>query len=478
MTLYEPSSVSGVSAADVRVGKLARMLKVYEQIAKDQSAIYTQVTGLDIPNGAGAAADSHVHDGTDGAIIPIPIAHGFPNANIGRRTADTSINEWARLVETPFRPPPGCTRVRWVGFSSSPSSINNLRPEILDSSRAGTAGKQLPIDATNIYGRPGSYWAFYLDMDVTADTTQILRVDAWDAAYERGSNNETMLAGARNLISWMLLPVVGIGPRPEANPWAPGLYLTDADTILPTSTTHLSADYFSSQDDDMYSDYEPLSGYIPHSAAYNDALLWELLTDTPAGNNGSKTVKGHNHAGDTSINSTGAKMEQPLGCWSYGVARNKDSSLGFTSVIATVDEPSGNAGHLPWAGHIHAPTLTSTGSQEMARHHVRIPATLTADAQGATTRLTCELWIYLDAGKSGNVSFDIHMEDESGTTIGTAQSSATISSTGHHLVTINNVETATAISDGRAQVLVIKGTQGAAVTQGMSLYGSLLRLTS
>lgn len=475
MTIHEADDVLGIDANKLRVGAKPRLLQVCKDLAGEQTAIFRSLTGTNAPDvPASAVATDHTHDGTTGAIIPIPTMHCRANINLQHQTA-SGTDQWAPVIETPFRPPPGCTKMRWIGFTTSPQTVDDIRCGTVTTSR---------VQATGFEGRPvipdywidrfkgrGGLWPMVHEFNVTADAVNIFRLNGWDAYYKRGTNDNEILAGPRNIDSWLLMPVVGPGATPEANPYNPGQWLTNTDVFVPESTTHLGTDRFTTFDDAMFDDHRAVSGHMVHSLLYNDALLWELLTNTIAGQNAARTVHGHNHRGSTTdLNGSGPEMDQPLGAWCYGVGRRRPGGAG---AFIAVDEPSG-VNRLEWSGKIHSPTPSASGEHIFGEHRVRLPAAEDGNVTSGSTKLKVAVWLHIeDQAKSGTVTIRANMLDKDGASAST-QVSATAATTGAHLVTLNNVLASSTVGDGELQTLRLSIEQSGVSFPAVGVYGSCM----
>lgn len=473
MALLEPADVDGVDFDDVRVGQVRRMGQVFKQIANDQSALWTQVTAQDVPNGIGAAATAHVHDGTSGEVIPIPLMQCPIGADMPAKGSGASTHDWGVLVEAPFRASPGLTKIRWVGWTRTRGVAEHLRISIVDSSRAVTGnGATAPLDGADIYPPMNGLHALYIDLPVTADAVNMIRVECFDAYYKRGSSNTIPIAGPRKLQSFSVFPIVGVGPTREVNKWSPDLYLPATDVDQPTSAAFVptGADWFVPTDEDHYADDRPISSYVAGAARYNDVLLWELLTDTPAGHNAAKAVTGHNHSGEATINAMGAEMDHPLGAWSWGVGRNQPG-------VTTHEGNDENEGaQVVWTGHIHAPSgiISVTGYQTIAYERFRLPAATSGNTTGGTTKLKAAVWIYHNASKAGQTDVRVSIGDKGVSSFGATQV-ASATTTGHHLLTFNNLDVPSAPGDGDHYVVQFEVQRSiTSGNGGFTIYGACL----
>lgn len=476
MAIVEADSAEGVEDSRLRPGARVRMGDVLLRAHKDQCAAYNAILGAAVPNGAAAlVAPAHVHDGTNGAVIPIPVAQQVMGANLPPQATVSVHEDFYPLIWTPFVAPPGCTKVRWVGMTTSPVTADYLRAGLTDTSGTWSTPHRSPDitdEERDRFPGGGQLKAMAVDIDVTAGAVNILRVDCWDGAYTR--DGESLLLGPRDLVSWSLFPLVGNGPKKVQGPQP---VIGDSLTFVPSTTAHLGAHSFTSIPERLFDDDNAICSYILHAMAMNDALLWELLQTTAAGqladnHTNDQRYKAHNHHG-LNTNKTlrsGPQMLQPLGAWSYGTARRKVS----TSAHMNNDEsPNGRV----WTGRIHGITPTATGYQLAAEHRVRLPSATSGDQTGAATKYKFAAWVRSDgSSKAGNVEVRARFQNAQGTVSAAYENAPTITAQGLSLVQIDNLEVPTTTNDAGIVTLQVDISQSNSPVAGSQccLYGGCL----
>lgn len=371
--------------------------------AEDQAYLFRAVTGVSVPNAPGSSvATPHVHDGTNGAIIPIPYYNHWLNADL-RPQASFTDDDYGRFAMPVFYAPTGHTQARVIVVLDSPFTANHLYVRVMNQSMAYTVQSAGFTQAIGIAGR----FAYFVDVNIAPGEVNCIEHLAWDAYNYPGSNAPMPSALPRRVYQIMAFPLAGATPHPALNYVDSSAASTEVK--LPIDTQHVGAHAFTSFDDGMFADGRSVSSYIVQGEAMNNALCYELLTGRPAGNRATATYRGHAHQADTSVSTTsnnGALIEQPLGSWNYGVARRSSSSSGHMNQDHVALTTTQN-----WTGRIHAPcvTTTTTTAVTVADHLVNLPAALAANVQGASSKLKAAALVRIDTSRmaSGDVRFQL-----------------------------------------------------------------------
>lgn len=447
MTILESSTVTGIDDRRHRVGDAALSSSV-EQCAKDQAALHREIAGFDVPNAPGVSqATPHVHDGTDGVVVPIPVATVTPFATYFRHPGEgTADDKWTRVCFGLFYAQTSRVRVLLttrtgpvdlIASGLSVQSLKNATLDIQDEALFRTFGPELRTGGGPFDEREGVA-TIYADVDVTADAWNAICVWIWDGYYKQG---ETVpVPEERNIDTVTVLPTTH-GPGPVPLPYSPPT-VTSTDVQVPDSRypSESGAYAYVSTDDGMVGDDRAMSSYLAVSAMMNDALLSEVLDGRPAGSNAEghsndASYAGHCHGGSSSdYDLSGADMVHNLGSWSYGVPYEPSTQRPYGTLYARICPRMPGDSSLTW--------------RTIAQHRFRMPRV--SDSSGASTNIQAAAIVYANPGSPASGGphsdsrFGVHIKDSAGSGgPGSRDESGTISATtAWQMVTISNVDEA------------------------------------
>lgn len=415
MTLIQSSTFTGVNVNDVRPHARGRQLQDLKNIAKDQAMAFESITGRKVPPASGAHAISatpHVHDGTTGAIIPIPVVQEWVGGEFSPSTSTTG--DFAKFAWSCFFAPAGVTTMRVFVLTSTPAIINHMRARgwddtltVVSTADFSALNPEFHDYVVEMTGRV----AVYADVTVTPGLSAIsLEI------YDGNQQNGVPIFRPLTVDSYTIVPWAG-PPRRVSAYFDPDV--SSSEYVVPASTQYLGggADTtaFTSYDDGMFTDGRAVGSFLTQPMSLNDALLWEILAGRPAGDNTDGHTNdahyiGHNHGGASSgWLEIGDDIDQPLVACSWGVGRQRAASSQFF----TVDEPTTPA--ADWSGRIYAAHIstTSTAPQTLAEIPFRMPTAQSANIQGSG-RLRFAVLAYYDAGKAVTCNVTGKIYDDTG----------------------------------------------------------------
>lgn len=439
MAVKQSASFTGVDDRKLRLGKIITMQDV-EDVASDQAFLYETTVGFKVPTASAISATPHIHDSTNGHVLPIPLAHGVPNVDLRAQSASATVEGFSKLLYTPVYIPTGVTKVVWVGLSGSIHTRNYLRGNMQDDTLVDVSVASNP-EGGDITGIQGLY-AMRLEMDTVPGEVNILSLECWDGYTEPEGTG--IVGEGRDLISWALYPIEFESPK-TVLPWTPP-QIVATDVVVPGSTQHLGVNAFTSMDAGFFTDKRSINSWLCQGLSLNDALLHELIIGRPVGGNeashsNNNSYKGHSHGGESLLTNCGALMEQTLLSVSYGVARTFAASSGH------MDDDMQDSTERAWIGHIHAPTIITGGGgaveQEVSRHGMALPA-LDADyaldtSGGTTTKIKGAMLVRLNTSKATSATFRMGLRSHSGGTVG-AKVSVVNSTNGLRLLQFDDLD--------------------------------------
>jgi hypothetical protein len=407
MTIAQSSTWVGVAANDVRPGVRARIGQQMLRVAKDQAAVYEETTGIKVPGSGTIAATPHVHDGVNGAIIPIPLFHIFIGGVFGPSPlavalAARSNGGWSPIAKPIQWVPTGVTAVR-IWISADIPAFSRLRVETFDSTLAQydvqTFTPVDPISTPLVGGIPFAY----ADVGVSGGEINIFSIQ-----YRTAQPDAAPHPWQDQVFSVTGYPFAGEGKAIDPHIVQGSNSL---DVLVPSSTQYapLSTGYHPTQEEN-YADDDAISGFMCHAGAYNDGQLFELITGQPYPGKASKVWAGHNHGAAASVttsSSKGADMDQPLLAVNYGVRRQKSSAGDHR-----FDDDAKEGTRLPMEGRIwcsQLTTATGTSYQTLGSYPFEMPAALAANVQGGSSRLRFAALVHVHIGRitSGKVRASI-----------------------------------------------------------------------
>lgn len=418
MAIIQSSTFTGVPANEARPGARAQVGTHLKNIAKDQARAYEQVTGLKVPNSSTISATPHVHDGTSGVIIPIPLSQQTICASLRSRDTAAYTDEYAPFSCPCFFVPAGVTSVRVLLHVDEHTYASRLRDlfqfrtydaSLTQTDQVGVHGYDNPYDGCYIL------WA---DVDVTAGEVNVLWLMSWDGYYYPGSTERLNEQRNRTIWGWTVLPSAGAYTSASEPYQFAERDVASGEVVTPGDTQHIGAHAYTTMNDHMMTDDYGVSSYLLHGLSLNDALLFEKITGRAAGgqalaHTNDENHAGHVHDGDTGYLNTdkgGAVMDQPLGSWSWGVLRNRDATTPPTGFLS--HDASGGLDDR-WGGRIHAARQHSlahaTTNYEFAELRFRLPEVANAADVQAGGKLKFFAYVRNDSGKSaGRIEAQLH----------------------------------------------------------------------
>lgn len=488
MAVLEDDDVEGVDYNRARVGDRIRASDI-ARAAKDQAALFRQITGDDVPGAPGSTqATPHIHDGTSGVIIPIPLAHYHPRAQLDRAAGVVTGEDWARLIYAPFFAPEGVTSVRVLVRTRLPA-------ETMPTIRVSTESTPGTVQSLNTFDllpgtEPGSgympgaaFFTLYADVGVAEGAFNLINLEAWDGYYLPGAtaDGNDRLPPARDVYQITILPVTSTAALSEWGPWTVSP-VEETGAICPDDRYPREpspASPYTSLDEAMVGEDRSLNAYLTTTAQMNNALMWEVLTGRPSSGlalddgdreASSKRYIGHPHAGSTSdLDFCGAQIDHALMSHAYGIGRQYQ---GASANIDTV-----HSGASTWRGKIHAPRPPDGAGATwttMARHRYRMPRCPSGDLTGAATKLKACALAYNYTTNDATVRFRVY--DEDGNSAGGAETSSTISSgiSTWHKVEVGNVSQSVGTSGERRILQVEVEHDDSDTANPLLLYGVAL----
>ena len=485
MAVKQNSTFVGLEYRDLRPGRDVLMSQL-EEVAGDQAAVYEAITGQKIPDASTISATPHVHDGTDGEVIPLPLACGGPKATLSALA--TTNDKYQPVLHFPLFIPTGVSQVKFVGLSSGGEVAHFAQAGLTTNADGGFPSTQYEtkkIDEVTGW----TLWEMTLDV-ASEGAINVFRLEVWNGADDPDGN--TPITGARSLEGWCIYPIQAkIAPFTADEPIVALPYVapsvTDTSVRLPSGTQHLGSDAYTSFDQNRFTNKRSVDGHMLQGFALNDALNWELASGLPAGGNaeghsnvnggGSISHAGHTHGGEADLENTGALIEQPLGAWALGVRRAPVASSGhFESDMESPPE-------YAWQGQIMAPCpRTDLSIVNVGEMLFRLPA---LDAQhaldtvgGATTKIVGTILLYNGVFDEVNVStLYFTIKNISGGSAGTAVSVSVPASTGFHLITMPEMDASgDPGSTGLEQRVLISVDQGGKTFPKLAILGACIHL--
>ena len=390
MTIVQGAAWTGVAANDLRPGVRKRIGQQMLQIAKDQVAVYEETTGIKIPAAATIAATPHVHDGTSGAIIPIPLFSVFIGGTFYPSTGTTVRNNggWSPVVQQIQWTPTGVTTVRYWVTVGTLATLGMLRVSTLDSSQA-LVGQETFTPGPLVNGISTGY----CDVTVTGGDLTIHKLE-----YRTAISGHVLPSAGDSVYTFVGYPFAGAGDNPL--PYIPQ-GANSLDVLVPTATQYAPAStgHHPTQEEN-FADDDAISGFMCHALAYNEGQLFELVTGQAYPGKAVRLWKGHNHGASTTVapnNSKGADMDQPLLAVNYGVRR---TAVGKTTSRYDDDEAEGTLADM--TGRIWCSQLlnaTGTSYQTLGSYPFEMPAALAANIQGGTSRLRFAALVHVSSAR-------------------------------------------------------------------------------
>ena len=472
MTILQRSIFQGTAHQDVRPGAYTKTATV-EGIVKDQAYLYERITGLAVPNAGSASATAHDHSGDgDGALIRVPYGQQTFFSLLRRQPANpvsggTNYAGWSKLIYHPFYCEPGLSSVQcilWVDRETF-AYKDTFRAIALDTSLNEIGSHVFPHGMIDHLTSDSDRVAMVFTVETNPGAINAIMVEAWDGFYDQTVPVDTTTVGE-------LMPefrrVLAFAISPEIKSPNRDLYTHTVSTV---STTTSVPSTFTSFDDELIADDVGLSSYHLVSIAKDDAMLHELATNSPAGNNATLTLAGHNHRGGTTLADCGATLNRNVGSWFYGTIRTPIN--GVKAQYGDLDTIGAGVIDNQWTGGVNAITLTSsagTTTRTVARHLFRAPELTSATYTGSTGDFNAVVIVYVDAGKT-NLTVGISIGNESGGSYGT-ESTQTVSSTGRHVLTFSALDASVLSSGGVIGSIRIRMTNSSSHNGASFLYGS------
>lgn len=476
MTILQNAAFQGTEHNDVRPGATVKRA-VVENWLKDQAAVYEGITGAAVPNAGAIAATPHVHDGTNGALIRLPLAHSALPALLYARDAilvsgGTNYEDYYPWEWRPFFAPAGVTRVAVLVLMRNLETFDSLRCT-MQSAVLADIDQQTRQDGFTSAGKPwlapggGLHVGGWL-MDVTAGAVNVVKLEAWDGYYVPGTVVSGSVIGERLplLRSVQGFAVVPIEREPVSVAPAMSPVVTDNVRVKVPSS-------FTSFDDHLVQPNRALPSYVLVSALKNDALLREVLTGRPAANRSVATFDGHSHKNDaaTSLDDSGADIDHALGSWGYGTVRPPVEQTGLTE-WAYADVPAGDGTfENAWDAAIAPqPNISSSApatDYTLFYHRVRIPAAIAANLAAGTGKLKLAALVY-DLGVT--ITVQAALGNAAATSFDTVASGSS-GGAGREVITISGLECTRPEEVNTLRIQIRYATEKA---QSLAIYGVCL----
>lgn len=456
MTILQSDTVTGLEYGEVKPASRARMLKQFEQIAKDQTALYKQITNINAPNTLSSPqATGHDHSGGSlGAPISIPLLGAVLNVQVLPH-ANTNIQDWQSFGFIPFFAPAGVTEIRIIGIFSSSNASRNFKVGILSSSfSALTIHRNLTSDSDEDVIKSGLF-------TVNDDEVNILRLEGWQG--QTNSFNGNPINSTLHTIH--ILPTTNSPNFVQSFSQSKGAL----SSIFPDSGQY-DSEYFTSFSSVMFEDDCALSSYILVSTSMNDALNSELLHGVRATSTDTATLLGHNHEQSTSnLDKCGAGVQHPLGAWHYG------GGLGTST--GQYDPDALTTGQY-WKGKCEGFSILDTGTSfsTFAKHVFSYPNTTSAKYGAGTSSIDATVTLNLDHGKSGDVTLRARILKSDLSASG-SWVTVTETGTGRQLLTFSGLDISPyAVGGAGEYVLEIQAKQANSNSSACVIYGACLHL--
>lgn len=420
MTIKQSATFLGTEHADVRPAAYSKTA-VLDGIIGDQAYLFERTTNLPVPDAPSAAVVGHDHSGNgDGAIIRIPWCNQLMQASLPRRAAapisgGTDYAAFSNLIAMPFYCPPGVDQVQcvlWVD-SATVTERGSFRAVCQDASFTQIGEWASASVVSHI--ESGVADTGLRGLSFTVDSNQgapcVLIVQAWDGAFSESvpANENGELLGDRFVYGMTFGPVL---KKPNQQ-----LLAFQETSNQPRSLLDLTGD-FVSFDSALISDDLGVSSYHLTNLAKNDGVISELATGIPAGTESSISVDGHNHADGASVSAppgVGSEISRTLGSWSYGTVRPPVND-GTSSFNYDYDDVIGTGSFSNiWYGGVNAIALlnsANTSWQIVAKHLVRIPASVAANLSSGTGKLTLVSLVNFNAAKATRLDIRASLGDE------------------------------------------------------------------
>lgn len=471
MTILQRSTFSGTAHQDVRPGAYTKTATV-QGIVKDQAYLYERITGLAVPNAGSASATPHDHSGDgDGALIRVPYGQQTFFSLLRRQPANpvsggVNYAGWSKLIYHPFYCEAGLSSVQcvlWVDRETF-AYKDTFRAIALDSS-LNEIGSHVFSDGLFPYlDSDSDRVAMVFSVETNPGAINVMMIEAWDGYYDNTVPVDTTTIGElmpefRRVLAFTISPEIKSPNR--------DLYTHTTSTV---STTTSVPSTFTSFDDELIADDVGLSSYHLISIAKDDAMLHELATNNPAGNNAALTLAGHNHQGGTTLADCGAALNRNVGSWFYGTIRTPIN--GVKAEYGDLDTIGSGLIANQWTGGVNAITINSsagTTTRTVARHLFRAPELTSAAYTGTTGDFNAVLVVYVDASKA-NLTVGVSIGNQSGASYGT-ESTQTISTTGRHVLGFSALDASVLSSGGVIGSIRIRMTNSSNSSGSSFLYG-------
>lgn len=312
MAIVQGAAFQGVDVNRVRPGVRDRQGDILEIVAEDQSCAYEMITGIKNPYAATIAATPHVHDGTNGPVIPIPLLSTWINGEFYPSTSELirGNSGWSPVVRQIQFTPAGVDYVRaWVTVGTV-ATLQVLRATNFDNALAVFWIAE--FTAVGVYD---GVVVAYADMQVTPSVLNVFQLE-----YRTANGQFPLPQNGDRVFSFTVVPLPG-------GPTAAESYINQGATS--TTTARTSSTFFGFQEA-AFDDDRPISGHMVRKLATNDAQLYEMATGQPASGMSAVQWVGHCHGAATSVSTVsahGAVIDQPLLAINFGVRRTRTGKI-------------------------------------------------------------------------------------------------------------------------------------------------------
>jgi len=440
-----------------------------KQIVKDINGTYERITDQPVPNGTGTkVATGHVHDGTSGALIRMPLAGEVTDATFPRQLP-TVAGGWGSAIRAPFYVPAGMTTCKLILLTTTDWSATvkaNTATAALVDNEAPQTGRYVAPGGRHDVAVTGGNASIIFDLAVDPGAFNVLHVEVYDG-FGLDSENAAAIDDIRRLVAWCIVPLLG----ETKNPPAPQTQRTTDGSPVQVATINGIAS-------DMLADDLAISSAVVTWANQDCEAIEELLTGQPGARHATAIHTGHNHVGNgvADLDDSGAEIDHVLGAWSYGVARRKTS---IDTVRPSDDEGAAPYDANPWGGRIFAPSKgAKAGASTLTKHLTRLPRLLTSSVTAGTGKVTAAVLVRLQSATSCTVTLQTFSTAVAGATLSVVTSTA-----GLQLLTFTGIDCHLDGLSATVQVegpigLVVSAADSSATAKQLTIYGTALAVTA
>lgn len=466
MAIVTSATFAGLDINRVRIDSTIRASDALA-IARMQSHVWQRITAT--TGGGTLVAPPHIHDGSNGAIIPIPLSCNNIEAEISRAAqgGDRTIYMYAPISYQPYYAAPGVNRIRVIGLVRREAEVRGWRVRIFSHDADGYPTLYAQDDDPKTLSglrfdeedEDPDAVAWHVDIDTPRATGAgatpwfSVEIAAWDGYEWPG---EPFLIGPpsiRRLRDVFVLPVT----TPSVN--------RQSAIAFSQSGTHTAGVHLGVEETLLSTD-RSLSSFVVDRMSRNDISIPNALLTHTHGNNSDRL---------------GTVFEQHL--FSHGLGTMRSLTLeDFSDPVKDAQIKSDDALSTDWTGRISAPCLiptAETDDQLVSVNRFQMPPGENDDLGllGADSRMQCAALV--NYVTNATVSAQIFSASSG---LGPLLSSSILSSsgTGRRLVVLDGIKAHSSASGaGQDQNIAIFLKRDGALVDGASigLYGYALAVT-